>query len=60
MKTFNWPLFILSVFAACGIAGVGIGLAENSALIIILSIVITLVCVGGGFSIRKKILAEDQ
>ncbi|MBM7095966.1 MULTISPECIES: DUF5325 family protein [Alteribacter] len=59
MKTFNWPLFILSVFAACGIAGVGIGLAESSILIILISVVVTIAAVGGGFSIRKKILAED-
>ncbi|PYZ97845.1 hypothetical protein CR205_04425 [Alteribacter lacisalsi] len=60
MKTFNWPIFIVAVFTACGVAGIGIGLAESSWLIVILSIVTALVSVAIGLTIRKKNFASDH
>ncbi|TMW73048.1 DUF5325 family protein [Alteribacter natronophilus] len=54
MKTFNWPIFFVAIITACSVAGVGIGLAERSSFIVILSIVTALAGVAAGLRIRKK------
>ncbi|WP_157811956.1 DUF5325 family protein [Alteribacter populi] len=54
MKPFHWPLFIMAALSAFGIAGIGIGLAEGSLWIILGAILVTGICVRGGFSIRNK------
>lgn len=47
--------FILALLTLIGLIGIGIGLGESSILIIVLSILLTIVCAGIGFSTRGKV-----
>ncbi|MBU9711267.1 DUF5325 family protein [Evansella tamaricis] len=54
MGSFNWSFFLLAVLGTSGLIGIGIGIAEGSPLIIIGAIVLTIVSVGTGFTLKKK------
>ncbi|WP_096189273.1 DUF5325 family protein [Evansella halocellulosilytica] len=60
MRSFDIIFFLLALFGTAGLLGVGIGIAEESVLIILASIVVFIVTLGGGFARKKKIREEGR
>ncbi|MCD8509239.1 MAG: YlaF family protein [Bacillus sp. (in: Bacteria)] len=55
MKSFNWKFFILALLGTAGLIGIGIGIAEGSTLIITSAIVLAIVSVTTGFTLKYKL-----
>jgi hypothetical protein len=52
-------IFLLcAIFTTISIMGIGISIAEGSMLIFGLSTIIATICVGVGFSLRKKLATQ--
>lgn len=59
MKSFNWKFFILAVLGTTGLAGIGIGIAEGSTFITLSAILLAIISVSTGFTLKYK-LSKNQ
>ncbi|MDQ0253866.1 hypothetical protein J2S74_001238 [Evansella vedderi] len=60
MEGFSWKFFMLALLGTTGLMGIGIGIAEGSSIIILSAIILTLVSVGTGFTLKKKLNAKAE
>ncbi|UCZ51874.1 YlaF family protein [Bacillus shivajii] len=59
MRSFDLSFFLLALIGTASLISVGVGIAEESIMIILASIVIFIVSLGAGFT-RKKKLREQE
>nr|WP_139189562.1 DUF5325 family protein [Evansella caseinilytica] len=54
MESFNWKAFLLAILGISGLVGIGIGLSENSLVVIAGSVLLSVASIGIGFSQKSK------
>jgi hypothetical protein len=60
MGNIKWPLLFLAIAAAVCIMGLGVAIGEGSLLGAVVSITATILTMGYGFKIKKKLREEGQ
>jgi hypothetical protein len=57
---FNFVFFLIAFLTALSIGGLGVAISEKSILIAAVSIILVIVLMGAGFSLRKKAREQSQ
>ncbi|MFC0189043.1 DUF5325 family protein [Fictibacillus aquaticus] len=57
---YNFMFFLLAFFTALSIGGIGVAVSEKSILIAAVSIILVIILMGAGFSLRKKLREQNQ
>ncbi|ADU30908.1 DUF5325 family protein [Evansella cellulosilytica] len=60
MQTFNWVLFSLAILGTTGLLGIGFGIAMPNTIVIICSIILTILSVVTGFSLKRKMYNKEE
>ncbi|MFA9557309.1 DUF5325 family protein [Evansella sp. AB-rgal1] len=60
MDSFNWRFFTLALLGIIGLMGIGVGIAEGSALIAVGSFVFSIVFIAWGFMLKRKYRQTEQ
>lgn len=60
MGNIKWPLLFLAIVAAVCIMGLGVAIGEESLLGAVVSIAATIITMGFGFKIKKKLRESGE
>lgn len=60
MKQIKWRFLFLSIAATISVMGIGVAIGEKSILGAIIAIVILVLCMGYGFTMKKKMRENGE